>query len=103
MSASLSAASRQRDLAWPLFATTVFLSATLLFLIQPMAGKAVLPGFGGGAAVWTTVMLFFQAALLGGSALVHWTSTHLGGRAVAAAHLGLPTIGAAMLPAVPRS
>ncbi len=59
MFASTTAAYRQRDAARPLFAATFFLSATLLFLVQPMAGKAVLPGFGGGAAVWTTVMLFF--------------------------------------------
>jgi hypothetical protein len=49
-----------------LFATSIFLSAFLLFQIQPMIGKFILPWFGGTPAVWTTVMLFFQVLLTGG-------------------------------------
>jgi hypothetical protein len=49
-----------------LFVLTIFLSAGLLFLVQPMAAKMVLPLLGGSAAVWTTCMLFFQALLLAG-------------------------------------
>ena len=46
--------------------STIFLSAFLLFQIQPMIAKMILPWFGGSAAVWITAMLFFQTALLGG-------------------------------------
>ena len=48
------------------YACTVFLSAFLLFAVQPMIGKIILPWFGGSAAVWSTCLLFFQAALLAG-------------------------------------
>ncbi len=47
-----------------LFAASLFLSATLLFIIQPMVAKAMLPLYGGTPAVWTVCMLFFQALLL---------------------------------------
>ena len=49
-----------------IFSLGIFVGSFLLFLIQPMVGKILLPGFGGAAAVWTTCMLFFQAALLAG-------------------------------------
>jgi hypothetical protein len=49
-----------------LFAVTVFLSAFLLFLVEPLIGKAILPWFGGAPAVWSSCLLFFQVALLGG-------------------------------------
>jgi hypothetical protein len=60
-----------RNRAKKLFATTIFLSAFLLFSVQPMMGKFLLPWFGGTSSVWTTCMLFFQAALLGGYAYAH--------------------------------
>ena len=47
-----------------LYALTIFTSAFLLFLVQPIMAKQILPWFGGSAAVWTTCMLFFQTALL---------------------------------------
>ena len=47
-----------------IFSLGIFVGSFLLFLIQPMVGKILLPGFGGVPAVWTTCMLFFQAALL---------------------------------------
>jgi len=50
----------------PLFALTIFASAFLLFLVQPIIAKQILPWFGGSAAVWTTCLVFFQAALLAG-------------------------------------
>ncbi len=53
------------------FALAIFLSAFLLFQVQPLMGKAILPLFGGGAGVWTACMLFFQAGLLGGYAYAH--------------------------------
>lgn len=55
-----------------LFALSIFLSAFLLFQIQPMIGKFILPWFGGTPAVWSTLMLFFQILLTGGYAYAHW-------------------------------
>lgn len=55
-----------------LFTATAFLSAFLLFLVQPMAAKAMLPLFGGAPAVWLVSMVFFQAALLAGYAYAHY-------------------------------
>ena len=52
----------------PLYACTIFLSAFLLFLVQPIVAKEILPWFGGSAAVWTTCLVFFQSALLAGYA-----------------------------------
>jgi len=55
-----------------LFAINIFLSAFLLFQIQPLIGKFILPWFGGTPAVWSTAMLFFQALLTGGYAYSYW-------------------------------
>ncbi len=55
-----------------LFAAAMFVNALLLFLVQPMFAKLLLPQFGGSPAVWTTCMLFFQSALLAGYAYSHW-------------------------------
>lgn len=57
------------------FALTIFLSAFLLFQVQPMIGKYILPWFGGTTAVWTTCMLFFQVLLLAGYAYAHGISS----------------------------
>ncbi len=54
-----------------LYATTIFLSAFLLFQVQPLIAKLILPWFGGSAAVWTTCMLFFQVLLLAGYVYSH--------------------------------
>ncbi|MFO0524420.1 MAG: hypothetical protein ACK515_28865, partial [bacterium] len=50
------------------YAGTIFLSAFLLFLVQPIIAKQILPWFGGSAAVWTTCLVFFQSTLLAGYA-----------------------------------
>ncbi len=55
----------------PLFVLTIFIGAALLFLVQPMAARGILPVLGGGPAVWTTCMLFFQGALLLGYVYAH--------------------------------
>ena len=55
-----------------IFSVSIFLSAFLLFQIQPMIGKFILPWFGGTPAVWSTVMLFFQVLLTGGYAYAYW-------------------------------
>src|SRR5262245_27438361 len=56
------------------FALTIFTGAFLLFQVQPLIGKYILPWFGGGPGVWTTCLLFFQTVLLGGYAYAHFTS-----------------------------
>lgn len=61
----------------PLFTLAAFLAAALLFLVQPMMGKALLPRAGGSPAVWTTCMLFFQAALLAGYGMSHLLTRRL--------------------------
>ena len=58
-------------LAPSLFAVTVFTSAALIFLVEPMIAKLVLPTLGGSPAVWNTCMVFFQAALLLGYGYAH--------------------------------
>ncbi|MFO0601215.1 MAG: ferrichrome ABC transporter permease, partial [Myxococcaceae bacterium] len=68
---------------------TVVLSAFLLFLVQPLIGKVVLPWFGGAPAVWTTCLLFFQLVLLGGYAWSHGVVTRLTASGQRRAHLGL--------------
>ncbi len=60
-----------------LFAITAFVAATLLFLVEPMIARALLPRFGGASAVWTTAMLVFQAGLLLGYLYSHLLSSYL--------------------------
>lgn len=71
------------------FALTIFLSAFLLFQVQPLIGKIVLPWFGGTPAVWTTCMLFFQVLLLGGYAYAHWLTARLTSRQQGRVHVVL--------------
>ncbi|WP_240786944.1 hypothetical protein [Ramlibacter rhizophilus] len=61
-------------MAKAMFAGTIFSSAFLLFLIQPIISKNILPWFGGTAGVWAVCMVFFQSALLMGYAYSDWTS-----------------------------
>jgi hypothetical protein len=68
---------------------TIFLSAFLLFMVQLMLGKRILPWFGGTPAVWTTCMLFFQVTLLAGYGYAHALGQKLGARKQAVVHLGL--------------
>src|SRR4051812_12631300 len=58
----------------PAFAATLFLSAFLLFFVEPMVGKMVLPLLGGTPAIWNTCMVFFQTLLLGGYLYAHGLS-----------------------------
>jgi hypothetical protein len=84
--------------ALPLIAISVFLSAALLFLLQPMFGKMILPMFGGAPAVWITSLVFFQLMLLAGYVYVHVTATLLGPRKQAALHAVLLLIPLVVLP-----
>ena len=70
-----------------LFAAAMFVNALLLFLVQPMFAKLLLPLFGGSPAVWTTCMLFFQSALLAGYTYSHWVVTLRTSWQQAAVHL----------------
>src|SRR5262245_23034850 len=81
-----------------LFTGTLFLSAALLFLVQPMVGRMVLPMFGGSPAVWNTCMLFFQAALLVGYVYAHLVATRLPARGQVPVHLGLLLLLVSLLP-----
>jgi hypothetical protein len=72
-----------------IYATTLFVSALLLFLVQPMVGKMILPALGGTPAVWNTCMVFFQALLLAGYAYAHGAVRIFGVRGQSAVHLGL--------------
>ena len=69
-----------------MYGLTIFLSAFLLFQVQPMIGKMVLPWFGGSASVWTTCMLFFQALLLVGYIYTHWLVNKLKARRQSGLH-----------------
>jgi hypothetical protein len=69
-------------------AATIFLSAFLLFQVQPMVGKLVLPWFGGSAGVWTTCLLFFQTLLLLGYLYSHLVIRHLSHRGQVRLHGG---------------
>lgn len=72
-----------------LYATAIFLGSFLLFLIEPVAGKRILPLLGGSAAVWTTCLVFFQTALLLGYLCAHWIATRLPGPAQAIVYTAL--------------
>ena len=81
-----------------LFAATVFTSAFLLFLVQPIIAKQILPWFGGNASVWTVCMVFFQLVLLGGYAYADALSRRLAPRAQAMVHSVLIVASLAFLP-----
>jgi len=82
-------------------ALTIFLGAFLLFQVQPLMGKFILPWFGGGPGVWTTCLLFFQFVLLGGYGYAHWSARQLKPRTQAVAHLLLLVAALALLPITP--
>jgi SAM-dependent methyltransferase len=84
----------------PLHAATIFLSAFLLFLVQPLLAKQILPWFGGAAIVWTLCMVFFQFVLLLGYAYAHWLS-HRAPSRQAWIHVALLVAGLAFLPIAP--
>ncbi|HEY6393352.1 MAG TPA: hypothetical protein VIX89_18865, partial [Bryobacteraceae bacterium] len=84
-----------------LYACTIFLSAFLLFEVQPMIGKIILPWFGGSAAVWSTCLLFFQASLLAGYLYAHCSTRYLKPRGQAILHVLLMAVSLALLPILP--
>jgi spermidine synthase len=84
-----------------LHAAVIALSSLLLFLVQPLIARLILPWFGGGAAVWTTCMLFFQSLLLAGYAYAHASNAKLAPRRQAILHIALLAAAAATLPIAP--
>ncbi len=83
------------------FACAIFTSAFLLFQVQPLIGKFILPWFGGTPAVWTTCMLVFQVLLFAGYAYAHFTSQYLSNRSQAILHLALLAGAMCILPITP--
>lgn len=81
-----------------LFAITLFWSAALLFWVEPMVGKLVLPQLGGAPAVWNTCMVFFQAMLLAGYAAAHWLTGCFSLRTQRGIHLAALLVALATLP-----
>ena len=84
-----------------LHAATTFLSAFLLFLVQPVIAKQILPWFGGAAAVWATCLVFFQSVLLLGYAYSDWTTRWLAPRKQAWLHVALLAASVLLLPIIP--
>src|SRR5262245_17629398 len=84
-----------------LYAATIFLSAFLLFLVQPVIAKQILPWFGGAAAVWAICLVFFQSVLLFGYAYADWTTRRLAPRRHAWLHIGLLALSLVLLPIIP--
>jgi SAM-dependent methyltransferase len=81
-----------------LYGLTIFLGAFLLFQMQPVVGKMILPWFGGSASVWTTCMLFFQVLLLAGYLYSHWIVTYLSHRRQTMVHICLLLLSLFLLP-----
>ena len=85
----------------PLYAATIFLSAFLLFLVQPIIARQILPWFGGAASVWAVCLVFFQSVLLAGYAYADWTSRRVAPRTQAKIHIALLALSLLLLPIIP--
>ncbi len=84
------------------YALTIVCSSLLLFLVQPIIAKSILPRFGGSAGVWVTCMLFFQVVLLAGYGYSYWITRRLGRKTQAAVHVALLLASLTLLPVRPR-
>jgi hypothetical protein len=84
-----------------LYGPTIFLSAFLLFLIQPIFAKLILPWFGGSSAVWTTCLVFFQTALLAGYLYAHLLTGRCSARQQPWVHCALLAAALLLLPVMP--
>ena len=80
------------------FTAAMFLSAFLLFAVEPMFAKMVLPRLGGSSAVWSVAMVFFQGMLLAGYAYAHWLTRYFGVRRATIIHLAVLTVAVFALP-----
>jgi spermidine synthase len=84
------------------YGCAIFLGAFLLFAVEPMAAKQLLPALGGSSAVWITCLVFFQTALLLGYLYAHWLGRRSSARAMAIVHLALLVVAAVLLVVVVR-
>src|ERR1019366_833519 len=85
-----------------LYAITIFLSAFLLFQVQPLIAKIILPWFGGSAAVWSASLLFFQLVLLAGYTYAHLSIRFLKARGQMILHSALLLASCLILPILPN-
>lgn len=81
-----------------LYGITIFLNAALLFIVEPMVAKMILPYLGGSPAVWNTSLMFYQACLLAGYSYAHFGASWLGTRRHAFLHLLFAVAAVAVLP-----
>src|SRR5919201_581154 len=93
-----SASASRSTLVIVVYTAAIFLSAALLFAVQPMFTKMVLPRFGGSPSVWSVAMVFFQAALLAGYAYAHGLTRFAPGRPSVIIHLAVMLIAVLALP-----
>ena len=84
-----------------LYGLTIFVGAFLLFQVEPIIAKIILPWFGGASAVWTTCLLFFQVVLLLGYLYAHWIINRFRPKIQGRLHLGLLALGIILLPIMP--
>lgn len=92
------AAATRPGILLPLFTLAIFVSAALLFFVQPMFAKMVLPRLGGTPAVWSVAMVFFQTVLLAGYAYAHFITRKLQGRQAVVIHLAIMLVAILFLP-----
>ena len=97
-SAQSNASLARARLLVPAYTLVIFLSATLLFSVQPMFTKMALPLLGGAPNVWNTAMVFFQAVLLAGYLYAHFSAKYLTPRTQIVLHLAVVAIGVIVLP-----
>ena len=91
-------ATRKVRLAAWVFTLTISLSASLLFFVQPLFAKIVLPAIGGSPAVWATAMLFFQTVLLSGYLYAHFSARYLALPQQVGLHLAIWAVALFFLP-----
>src|SRR3979409_198210 len=91
------------SLQMPVYAITIFISAFLLFQVQPMIAKMILPWFGGSAAVWSTSMMFFQIILVVGYLYSYCSIRYLKPRQQALVHTTILGLSLLLLPIIPSA
>src|SRR5262249_24815165 len=80
------------------YAAAIFLTAALLFAVQPLFANMVLARLGGSPSVWSVAMVFFQAVLRAGYAYAHFLTRHASGRVAVIVHVGLLIVATFALP-----
>ena len=91
-----------RRLVPKLYGGAIFLGAFLLFAVEPMAAKRLLPALGGSSAVWITCLVFFQVLLLLGYIYAHWLARKRFGKSASSLHIALLAVAATLLVLIPQ-